>query len=111
MEPSVEVVSFTGNAYRNRVNVRLGSEVDSSGSLADGRAFKDVEELKKLLLSDPDAIAANVARQLTIYATGTPIRFSDRDEIARVVAATKPGNHGLRSLVKQVVLGDLFRTK
>jgi mono/diheme cytochrome c family protein len=111
MEPSVEVVTFTGSSYRNRVNVRVGSEVDASGTLADGRSFRDVEELKKLLLADPEAIATNVARQLTIYATGSPIRFSDRDEIDRVVAATKSGKHGLRTLVKQVVLGDLFRSK
>ena len=110
-EPTVEVVSFTGNSYRNRIEVRVGSEVDPSGTLADGRSFKDVEELKQLLLADPDAIAANLARQLTIYATGAPIRFSDRDEIDRIVAATKPSQHGLRTLVKQVVLSDLFRTK
>ena len=111
MEPSVEVVNFTGNANRNRMQVRVGPEVDPSGTLADGRSFKDVEELKQLLLTDPDAIAANVARQFTIYATGSPIRFSDRDEIDRIVAATKPAKHGLRTLVKQVVLSDLFRTK
>jgi hypothetical protein len=34
-----------------------------------------------------------------------------RDEIDPVVAATKPAKHGLRTLVKQVVLSDLFRTK
>lgn len=44
-------------------------------------------------------------------ATGAPIRFSDRDEIDRIVASTKPAKHGLRTLVKQVVLSDLFRTK
>ena len=111
MEPTVEVVNFTGNANRNRLQVRVGSEVDPSGTLADGRSFKDVEELKQLLLADPDAIAANLARQLTIYATGAPIRFSDRDEIDRIVAATKPAKHGLRTIVKQVVLSDLFHTK
>jgi hypothetical protein len=111
MEQTVEVVSFSRSTGRSRIHVRVGSEVDPSGMLADGRSFKDVEQLKQLLLADPDAIAANLARQLTIYATGAPIRFSDRDEIDRVVAATKPAKHGLRTLVKQVVLSDLFRTK
>jgi mono/diheme cytochrome c family protein len=111
LEPSVQVISFTKPSYSNKLQVRLGSPVDPSGMLADGRAFHDVEELKKLLLAEPDAVAANVARQLTIYATGAPIRFSDRASIDRIVAAAKPSNHGLRSLVKQVVLSDLFRTK
>lgn len=111
MEPFAEVVTFTNAIYHNRVKVRLGSPVDPSGTLADGRSFQDVEELKRLLLADPDAIATNMARQFTIYATGAPIRFSDRDEIDRIVAATKPMNHGLKSLVKQVVASDLFRNK
>lgn len=111
MEPTVEVVSFTGHGHGNRKQIRLGSPVDPSGTLADGRAFHDVEELKRLLLVDPDAVAANMARQLTIYATGAPIRFSDRDEIDAIVAATKPMKYGLKTIVKQVVASDLFRTK
>jgi hypothetical protein len=108
-EPSIEVVSVTGHSYRNRLKIRLGSEVDPSGVLADGRSFHDISELRKLLLSDPDAIARNVCRQLVIYATGSGIRFSDRDEISRIVAKTKTSDHGLRSIVREVVLSELFR--
>lgn len=111
MEPFAEVFTFANAASHNTVKVRLGPPVDPSGTLADGRTFHDVEDLKRLLLADPDAIAANLARQFTIYATGAPIRFSDRDAIAAIVAATKPTGHGLKTLVKQVVASDLFRTK
>lgn len=107
-EPSVEVVTVTGHSYRNRMQIRLGSEVDPSGVLADGRSFGELNELRKLLLSDPDAIARNVARQLTIYATGSGIRFSDREEIDRIVAKTEASQHGLRSIVREVVLSELF---
>src|SRR6187399_596739 len=51
--------------------------VDSAGELPDGRPFKDVRELKKLLVRDDVPIARNLARQLTVYATGAPVRFSD----------------------------------
>jgi mono/diheme cytochrome c family protein len=111
MEPFVDVLTFASSAHHNRIQVRLGPAVDPSGTLADGRSFHDVEELKRLLLADPDAVAANMARQLTIYATGAPIRFSDRDEIQDIVAATKPTKHGLRAIVQQVVASELFRTK
>ena len=53
--------------------------VDSAGELPDGRPFKDVRELKKLLAQDEVPIARNLVRQLTVYATGAPVRFSDRD--------------------------------
>ena len=55
--------------------------VDSSGELPDGRAFKDIREFKQLLLHDEAQIARNLARQLVVYATGAPVRFSDRPQI------------------------------
>ena len=110
-EPSVEVVSMAGSPWRFRQKVRLGPDVDPSGTLADGRSFRDVEELKKLLLTDEDAIARSLAQQLLVYATGSGIRFSDRDDVDAIVKKTKPSQHGLRSLIKEIVLSDLFHSK
>ena len=108
-EPFVEIVS--GAAHRNRIKLRLGSEVDARGELADGRQFTDVNGLRELLLQDEDALARNVARQLLIYATGAGIRFTDRAAIDAIVARAKPTQHGLRSLVQEVVASELFQTK
>lgn len=108
-EPFVEIVS--GAAHRNRIKLRLGSEVDATGELADGRKFTDVNGLRALLLADPDALARNLARQLLIYATGAGIRFSDRAAIDAIVARTRTTQHGLRSLVEEVVASELFQTK
>jgi hypothetical protein len=109
-EPSIEVVSEAA-LYRNRWKLRLGSEVDATGQLADGRTFTDINGLRELLLQNEDALARNVARQLMIYATGAGIRFADREAIDAIVKKTKATNHGLRSLVQEVVASDLFRTK
>jgi hypothetical protein len=110
-EPSIEVVSMAGNPWRLRSQVRLGAEVDASGTLVDGRSFHDIEELKKLLLADEDAIARSLAQQLVVYATGSGIRFSDRDDIDAIVKKTKPSQHGLRSLIQEIVQSDLFHLK
>jgi hypothetical protein len=85
--------------------------VDSSGVLPDGRTFQDVRDLKKLLLTDERQVALNMAKQLTIYATGAPVKFSDRAQIEQMVTASKGSQYGLRSLVHQVVESDLFRNK
>jgi hypothetical protein len=85
--------------------------VDSAGALPDGRPFRDVRELKKLLVQDEAPIARNLARQLTVYATGAPVRFSDRDEIEKVLAAAKASRYGVRSIVHAVVQSELFRNK
>jgi hypothetical protein len=85
--------------------------VDASGVLPDGRNFSGIRDLKRLLLADERPIAENLARQLTVYATGAPVRFSDRAQVEKIVDAVKPGQYGLRSLVHEVVQSELFREK
>ncbi|MDB6037040.1 MAG: hypothetical protein JWM99_881 [Verrucomicrobiales bacterium] len=89
----------------------LGQNVDPAGELPDGRKFNDIRELKKLLLKDPDQLARNLAEQLTIYATGASIRFSDRPEIAKIVARNRSEGYGVRSLIHEIVQSDLFLNK
>ncbi len=88
-----------------------GQPVDASGTLPDGRKFKDIRELKKLLLADEPQIARNLARQLAVYATGAPVRFSDREQIEQVLQRTSASDYGVRSLVEEVVQSELFRSK
>ena len=68
-------------------------------------------ELKGLLSRDERQIARNLARQLTVFATGAPARFSDREEVEKVLDAAKDGRYGVRSLVHAIVQSDLFRNK
>ena len=56
--------------------------------MPDGRAFKDIDDFKKLLLADPRAIARNMVRQLVIYATGAPVSFADRAAVEKVLDKT-----------------------
>jgi hypothetical protein len=85
--------------------------VDSTGVLPDGRKFDGIRDLKSLLLTDEEQLARNMAKQLIIFATGAPVRFSDREQLEEIVRATKADQYGLRSLVQQIVLSDLFRSK
>lgn len=88
-----------------------GLPVDCTGSLPDGPTFQDVRELKRLLLADPVPIARNFVRQLSVYATGAPVRFSDRPEIEKILQKTGADNYGARSIVHELVQSDLFQTK
>ena len=89
----------------------LGQAVDPSGELPDGRTFADVRQLKQCLASDRDGLARNLARQLIIFATGAPIRFSDRAEVEKIVQKNRSEGYGLRSLIHAVVQSDLFLNK
>jgi mono/diheme cytochrome c family protein len=85
--------------------------VDASGELPDGRAFKDIREFKRLLASDEVLLARNLATQLTTYATGSPVRFSDRAEIEKILRASEARQFGLRTIVHGIVQSDLFQMK
>jgi hypothetical protein len=68
--------------------------VDSTGVLPDGRRFDGIRDLKQLLLTNERQIALNMAKQLTIYATGAPVRFSDRAKIEHTVDTTQASHYG-----------------
>ncbi len=93
------------------IHFRVGPEVDSSYHLPDGRAFNDVNELRKLLLENPTLLLTNVARQLATYSTGREMTFSDRDPIAKIVTATEQKGGGIRTLIHELIQSELFDTR
>jgi hypothetical protein len=88
-----------------------GLPVDAAGELPDGRAFGDVKQFKRLISGDEAAIARNVAKQLVVYATGAPVRFSDRAELERILERASARRYGVRTLVEEIVRSELFQTK
>lgn len=90
---------------------RLAQPVDATGQMPDGRAFRDVRDFKRFLLMDEVQIARNLIRQLSVFATGAPVHFSNRPEIERIVRATSPRQFGVRSIVHQIIESDLFLKK
>mgnify|MGYP003331338131 CR=1 FL=1 len=85
---------------------KLGLPVDASGE-----GFRDIVDFKKLLLQDERKIARNVVNQLVTYATGAPVRFSDRPEVEAILDRAKPSNYGFRTLMREVVESRLFTHK
>lgn len=85
--------------------------VDSSGELPDGRKFSDIREFKRLLLADEKVVARNLARQLTVYATGAPVRFGDRAQIEQILQRAAASHYGVRRLVHEIVQSPLFLNK
>ncbi len=111
-KPGVPGYGKNGNAFV----YHYGLPVDCTGSLPDGRAFAGIRDFKRLLQSDETAIARNLAKQLTVYATGAPIRFSDRAQIEHIVQGAKGdakqgGSFGVRRMIHQIVQSDLFRNR
>ena len=90
---------------------RKGPPVDPSGETAKAQAFGDVDALKKILLSDPDQLARNLALKLLTYATGTAPSGSDRFEIEDCIGRLRATHYGLRSLVHEIVQSKAFKNE
>jgi mono/diheme cytochrome c family protein len=89
----------------------LAKPVDAAGTLPDGRAFKDVRELKRLLAADDRQLARNLFGRLVAYATGAAVRFGDRPRAEAALDRAAAGGYGVRDLVHEVVQSEMFLTK
>lgn len=86
----------------------IATPVDSAGKLLDGRSFKNVNDLKAIMAADPRQLARNLLHQFTVYATGTPVRFSDRPEIESLLNACAKDGYRIRDLMLALVQSPIF---
>ena len=86
----------------------LASNVDASGKLLDGTSFQNIRDLKSVLAANPRQLARNLLHQFTLYATGTPVRFSDRPEIEAMLDACAGEDYRVRDLIVALVQSKIF---
>lgn len=93
------------------ISFKLGPPVDATGRLPDGRSFDNAVEFRDLIASDSRRLLGNLAKQLTIYATGRDMGFSDRAGLMKVVEQTEKQGGGIRTLIHEIVRSELFQTR
>ncbi|MGE3809294.1 MAG: DUF1588 domain-containing protein, partial [Gemmataceae bacterium] len=101
----VELANYPGRT------VSRGPDVEAHGQSPDGRAFRDIDEYKRLLLEDKDQLARNLAKKLIIYSTGADLQFADREVVEQLVARSRAGGYGFRTLLHEVVQSRPFLNK
>jgi mono/diheme cytochrome c family protein len=102
---AVQLANYTGRPIYRGLDVELG------GTTHDGKSFKNIEEYKQILLSDPDQLARNLTQKLMIYATGADIQFADREVVEEIVGTIRKKNYGFRTLVHEIVQSEVFLNK
>lgn len=90
---------------------KLALPIDATGSLAEGRAFRDIREFKKLLLAKPDELLRCLTEKLLTYATGAAPTYADQTAIADMIAKLLKQGGGLKTFVTEVVPSETFRRK
>jgi len=113
---SFDVTGAWRDKYRvlsgpNLAMTRDGPKVEAESVLSDGRAFRDIDELKRLLVQDKDQLARCLTEKLLIYATGRGLSFADRAAVKEIVARDRAANYGLRSLIHEIVQSRIFLNK
>ena len=94
-----------------RMPYRLGKQVDPADVLPDGRRFKNIDQLKQLLLRDKRNIARALTAKLVTYATGQAPTQYDRPAVDNIVDEIQKKNYGLRTLIHAIAQSNLFRNK
>ncbi|MCM8534163.1 MAG: DUF1592 domain-containing protein [Lentisphaeraceae bacterium] len=103
-KPVNEIVNLVNTEYQ------LGMEIDSSGTVVGGKKFDNIEQFKKIVMSDHKQITKHFLKNLITFATGSSIQFADRHELNKIVDQSK-SNDGVRTLIHQVTQSKLFRNK
>jgi hypothetical protein len=96
-----------GNAF----TFHLAQPVDATGKLPGGGDFKNIRELKQLLLKDERQVARNLARQLLVFATGSPVGFGDRVELEQLLDRASASHYAVRTVIHEIVQSSLFQNK
>ncbi len=105
--PPEKGVGMNGQAF----TFHYGLPVDCAGTLADGKSFQNIRDLKRILLRDEKSLARNLACQLAIYATGAPISFSDCESIEQILDQSSSNRWGVRTIIHAIVQSKLFLNK
>ncbi len=86
-------------------------DIDSSGTLPDGKSFKGSAELKSILVEKKDQFARCLAEKLLIYGTGRGLDYYDKRTVDRIVAATGKDGYKFSTLIIEIAKSDPFRQR
>ncbi len=89
-----------------------GKPVDASAELFNGQELNGMDGLKRfLLLHRQDQFVRATVHKMTTFALGRPLSFSDRSDVDEIAAKVRKRGDGLATIVNQIVLSELFRSR
>jgi hypothetical protein len=98
---------------REKVPAGVGEDplIDPSGTMPDGRTFKDAAEFKRLLLEDRDEVALAFIEHLCTYGLRRALSFDDQDDLKAIQAEAKKNGYRIKDIIRAVALSDLIRKR
>ena len=100
-----------GIAFENYDALGRWRKEDSVGILFNGDTLQGMDGLKRYLIElRQDQFASAMTHKITSYALGRPLRFGDRISLEQITAKTRREGDGLRTLIRNIILSDLFNS-
>ena len=88
-----------------------GVPIDSSGTLVDGTAVRNIADLRKAVLSRSDIFVTTTMERLMTYALGRPVEYSDMPAVRTIVREAGKNDYRFSALVLGVVKSPQFQMK
>ena len=85
--------------------------VNASGTLTDGRQFRDADEFKKLLTQDLDQFAEAFVEQLATFALRRVMTIDDAAKLKAITQSSQSDGYKLRTVIEKLVMSDLFQKR
>lgn len=99
-----------GHGYQGRIE-KDDPVIDASAKMPDGTEFVGVEGLQAQLLKKEDLFLNTLASQITTYALGRELGFSDRAMVRTLVQKMKEGGYGMGGMIGALVRSEAFLGK
>jgi hypothetical protein len=98
---------------REKVATGVGEDpvINPSGAMPDGRAFKDANEFKRLLLEDRDKVARAFIEHLCTYGLRRVLTVDDQDDLKSIEDEAKKNDYRVKDIVRAVALSELMRKR
>lgn len=91
--------------YKNK------AQVETAGKLPNGKSFKDVRELKVILLEQKEQFSQALIEKMLAYSLGRTLGIADRPHVDSILQELRERGDGFRDLVELVVMSDVFRRR
>jgi hypothetical protein len=101
--------NFDGiGAWRTKDN---GANIDTSGTLPDGKKYHDLAEFRSLLNGKKDNFRKALIEELLIYGLGRGLESPDLNEVQKICNASAEQQDHFSSVILAIVNSDLFQKR
>jgi len=88
-----------------------GFDIDSSGIMPNGKAFKDLAEFRMLLQANQNAFRKAFVEKLLIYALGRGLEYADKYAVQDICSDASRQQDRFSSIIMAIVESDLFQKR